>query len=91
MEGLMEDLQDNQIYSEPQGRKTVIVKNCESENHGKQETALKYYIQNKTSLGSCAQLADMNKEDFIKYLGANGISIFQFDDKREFLEEMNNA
>ena len=61
MGGLMEDLQDNQIYGEPQGRKTVIKKNCELENHGN------------------------------GYLGANGISIFQFDDEREFVEEMNNA
>jgi hypothetical protein len=33
----------------------------------------------------------MSKEDFIVYLGAKGISIFQFDDEREFVEEMNNA
>ena len=84
MGGLMEDLQDNQIYGEPQGRKTVIKKNCELE-------ALSCYFQNKASLGACAQIADMSKEEFIGYLGANGISIFQFDDEREFVEEMNNA
>jgi predicted HTH domain antitoxin len=43
------------------------------------------------SLGYCAQIADMSKEEFIKYLGANGISIFQYDDEQEFIEEMNNA
>lgn len=91
MGGLMEDLQDNQIYGEPQGRKTVIKKNCELENHGKLDTALSCYFQNKASLGACAQIADMSKEEFIGYLGAIGISIFQFDDEREFVEEMNNA
>ena len=49
------------------------------------------YIQDKNSLGYCAKIADMSKEDFIRYLGSNGISIFQFDDEREFVEEMNNA
>ena len=91
MEGLMEDFQDIQTYGEPQGRRTVIEKNCEYENHGKRETALSCYFQNKASLGACAQIADMSKEEFIGYLGAIGISIFQFDDEREFVEEMNNA
>ena len=50
-----------------------------------------YYTQSKVSLGYCAQIADMSKEEFIRYLGANGISIFQYDDEQEFIEEMNNA
>jgi hypothetical protein len=29
--------------------------------------------------------------DFIRFLGENGVSIFQFDDEREFLEELANA
>ena len=33
----------------------------------------------------------MSEEDFIKYLGNNNISIIQFDDEAEFIEEMNNA
>ena len=33
----------------------------------------------------------MTKEDFIKYLGENHVSIFHFDDEAEFLEEMKNA
>ena len=33
----------------------------------------------------------MTKEAFIRYLGSNGASIFQYDDKQEFLEEMDNA
>jgi len=91
MEGLMEDLQDNQTYGKPQGRETVIEMHSGPENHEKQKTALDYYIQNKASLGACAQIADMSKEDYVRYLGANGISIFRFDDEREFVDEMNNA
>ena len=57
----------------------------------KRAVALCYYTQRKVSLGYCAQIADMSKEEFIRYLGANGISIFQYDDEQEFIEEMNNA
>ena len=53
--------------------------------------ALQYYEKNGVSLGYCAQIAGMEKEDFIRYLGENGVSIFNFDDREEFLEEMNNA
>ena len=91
MEGLKEDLQDIQTHGEPQGRKTDIEKCREPENCGKREAALSCYIQNKASLGACAQIADMSKEGFSRYLGANGISIFRFDDEREFVDEMNNA
>ncbi len=37
------------------------------------------------------QIAGMTEEDFIKYLGYNHISIFQFEDEEEFMEELNNA
>lgn len=53
--------------------------------------ALRFYTVHGVSLGYCAQIANMNKEDFIRYLGANKVSIFQFDDKNEFIEEMENA
>lgn len=57
----------------------------------KRAVALCYYTQNKVSLGYCAQIAEMTKEAFIRYLGENGISIFQYDDEQEFIEEMKNA
>ncbi len=57
----------------------------------KRAVALCYYTQNKVSLGYCAQIADMSKEAFIRYLGENGVSIFQYDDEQEFIEEINNA
>ena len=57
----------------------------------KKAVALSYYVKNGVSLGYCAEIAGMNKEAFIRYLGENGISIFNYDDKDEFLEELDNA
>ena len=53
--------------------------------------ALQYYSTRGVSLGYCAQIAGMCKEDFIDFLSQNGISIFHFDDRDEFLEELENA
>lgn len=64
---------------------------AEALSYVKQAVAMSYYVKNGVSLGYCAQIADMEKEEFIKLLGANGISIFKFDDKNEFLEELKNA
>lgn len=50
-----------------------------------------YYTQSGVSIGYCAQIAGMTEEEFIKYLGENHISIFKYDNKEEFLEELNNA
>lgn len=54
-------------------------------------TALSYYTHRGVSLGYAAQIADMDKESFIKFLGENGVSIFRFDNEKEFLEELANA
>ncbi len=53
--------------------------------------ALGYYTQSGVSIGYCAQIAGMTEEEFIKYLGRNQVSIFHFDDREEFLEEVNHA
>lgn len=53
--------------------------------------ALGFYKQNGVSIGYCAQIAGMTEEEFIRYLGQNEISIFQFDDREEFLEELERA
>ena len=53
--------------------------------------AVGYYTQNNVSIGYCAQIAGMIEEEFIKYLGKRKVSIFQFDNKAEFLEELENA
>ena len=57
----------------------------------RRSVALCYYTQNGVSLGYCAEIAGMSKEEFIRYLGSNGVSIYQFDDEDEFLEELSNA
>ena len=53
--------------------------------------ALGFYNQNGVSIGYCSQIAGMTEEEFIKYLGQNEISVFQLDDKEEFLEELEHA
>lgn len=57
----------------------------------KRAVALGYYSQSGVSIGYCAQIAEMTEEEFIRYLGENHISIFQFDNEKEFLEELKNA
>ena len=49
------------------------------------------YKNKKVPLGYCADIAEMPKEDFIKYLGKNNISIFSFESEEEFLEVLENA
>ncbi len=57
----------------------------------KKMLAVDLYKNKKVSLGYCASVAEMSKEDFIKYLGMNGVSIFAFTSEGEFVEEMANA
>ena len=63
----------------------------ETVRFARRAVALGYYSQSGVSIGYCAQIAGMTEEDFIKYLGENNISIFQFEDEKEFLEELGNA
>ena len=53
--------------------------------------AVEYYKTQGVSIGYCAEIAGMNEEDFIKFLGQNKISIFKFDDEEEFINEAQNA
>lgn len=69
---------------------TKMTKN-DTEDFARRSVALCYYTQRGVSLGYSAQIAGMDKESFIKYLGSLGISIFHFDDEDEFVEEMKNA
>ena len=57
----------------------------------RQAVALRYCTQSGVNIGYCSQIAGMTEEEFIKYLGRNHISIFRFDNEKEFLEELNNA
>ena len=53
--------------------------------------AMEFYTQSGASIGYCAQMAEMSNEEFIKCLGRNQVSIFHYEDKEEFLEELINA
>ena len=57
----------------------------------KKMRALDLYKNKKVSLGYCASVAGMTKEEFVQYLGINGVSIFSFASENEFLEELANA
>ena len=63
----------------------------EANRFARRAVALGYYTQSGVSIGYCAQIAGMTEEEFIKYLGKNNVSIFHFDNKEEFLEELANA
>ena len=63
----------------------------EAEAFVRKSVAMCYYLQNHISIGYCSKIAGMNEEEFINYLGANGVSIFSFDDENEFEEELANA
>ena len=60
-------------------------------NYAKTFLALDLYKNKGVSLGYCAALADMTKEDFMLFLGENKVSIFDFANENDFLEELNNA
>ena len=57
----------------------------------KRALAVKYYQEQRLSLGQCAELAEMNKEDFIEYLSKQHISIFRFESEDEISEDIKNA
>ena len=60
-------------------------------NYVKTMIAIDLYKNKKVSLGYCAEVAEMSKEEFVKCLGQNGVSIFEFDSEKEFMEEFANA
>ena len=62
----------------------------EARNYIKRLVALDFYSRNGVSIGYCAQIADMPEEDFIKLLSENRISIFNYSNESEFIEELNN-
>lgn len=64
---------------------------AQANDFAKRYMAMMLYTKKHISIGYSAQIADMTEEDFIKFLSSNGVSIFNFDDEDEFLEEMNNA
>ena len=57
----------------------------------KRLVALDFYVHSGVSIGYCAQIAGMPEEDFIKYLGEQKISIFNYSNESDFISELNNA
>ena len=53
--------------------------------------AIDLYKNKKVSLGYCASVAEMTKEDFIKLLSMNDVSIFLFESADELTDELQNA
>ncbi|MBQ9568107.1 MAG: UPF0175 family protein [Lachnospiraceae bacterium] len=64
---------------------------ADASSFAKKMVALGYYTKNNVSIGYCSQIAEMPEEDFIRFLGENGISIFQYKDSDELLGELKNA
>ncbi len=64
---------------------------AEAASFARQAVALRFYTIERVSLGYCAEIAGMTKGDFIRFLGENKVSIFQFDSEEELLEDVKNA
>lgn len=51
----------------------------EFEAEAKRAIALKFYTDERLSLGQAAELAGFTKLEFIKFLGKNSVSIFRYE------------
>jgi len=60
-------------------------------NYVKRMIAVDLYKNKKISLGYCADIAGLPKEDFIQFLGESQISVFGYTSEKEFMEELANA
>ena len=66
----------------------------EFEAEAKKAIALKFYIDEKLSLGQAAELAGLSELGFLLYLGDNNVSVFRFesdDCNAELLHDVQNA
>ncbi|WP_283171129.1 UPF0175 family protein [Curtanaerobium respiraculi] len=54
-------------------------------------TAMGWYLHGGFSVGYCAALAQMPEADFIRFLGENHISIFDYASEDQLLAEVANA
>lgn len=63
----------------------------EAEKFIRKIVAVEYFKNKGVSVGYCAEIAGMTEENFLQFLGENKISVFQFDDEKEFLSEAENA
>ena len=78
------EIPDEVLYDSKMSRR-------DAPDFARRATTLHFYATKGVSLGYCAQIAGMGKEDFIYFLGRNGASVFRFDDEAEFVEETSNA
>ena len=61
------------------------------DHYTKKLIAMDLYKNKQISLSYCAEIAEMSLEDFILYLGENKISLFNFDNITQFMEDAQNA
>ena len=54
----------------------------------KRYTAMKLFQDGRLSIGQSAEFAEMTEEEFIKLLGKNKISIFDYHDLKSLKEDM---
>ena len=62
----------------------------DSQSFARRATALLYYTSKGVSLGYCAQIAEMSKSDFIRFLSENRVSIFDLTSD-ELTKDIENA
>ena len=62
-----------------------------AETYAKQATALFFYTKLGVSIGYCADIANMPKMNFIRFLADNGVSIFNCESEDELKEDIANA
>lgn len=57
----------------------------------KRTVAVKYYKEQRLSLGQCSEFAEMTEEEFIQLLSSYKISVFNFEDDGDLIEDIKNA
>ncbi|MCL2512921.1 MAG: UPF0175 family protein [Oscillospiraceae bacterium] len=62
-------------------------------NEAKKAIALKFYADEKISLGQAAELVGLGKFEFMKFLGENNTPVFRFDgnEKEELQKDVETA
>jgi len=53
------------------------------EAEAKKAIALKFYADEKLSVGQAAELANLTEPEFLKLMGQNNISLFRFEDDED--------
>ena len=64
---------------------------AEAAAFARQMVALGYYTQNRVSIGYCAKIAGMSEEDFLLFLGRQGVGLFDNLGEDELVRDIANA